>query len=226
MRGISLFVVLVALVMLSLAAVGLIRMVDTGALVAGNLSFKQATTQAADRAAEQAIAWLSASAKGGVLWNDKPDAGYYASARLPLDFDQTKSGASNFVPDWDHDNCAAVTMPHAGCLATVAAEALPVPPVSGAADTNGITQQVFIMRLCRLAGDPDLAGNSCLRPVQVLTSRAGYMGASLGTGGYMAAGAGGMERGPYFRIIVRAQGPRKTVSYTETTVHFPIGVSP
>ncbi len=45
---------LLALAAMSLAAVALVRSVDGGSLVIGNLGFKQDTTRAADRAAELA----------------------------------------------------------------------------------------------------------------------------------------------------------------------------
>ena len=43
-QGVVLFIALVALVVMSLAAVALIRSVDTNTLIGGNLSFKQAAT--------------------------------------------------------------------------------------------------------------------------------------------------------------------------------------
>ena len=57
-RGVSLLFALMALAAMLLAAVALVRSVDSGALVLGNLGFKQEATQAADRAAEVARAWL------------------------------------------------------------------------------------------------------------------------------------------------------------------------
>ena len=57
-RGVVLFLALIALVIMSLAAVALIRSVDTNTLIAGNLSFKQAATTSADAGTEAAIAML------------------------------------------------------------------------------------------------------------------------------------------------------------------------
>ncbi|MGI4849840.1 MAG: pilus assembly PilX family protein [Janthinobacterium lividum] len=218
-RGISLFVVLVALVMLSLAAVGLIRMVDTGALVAGNLSFKQATTLAADRAMEQAIGWLNANDTGGLLWNDQPAAGYYASAMMPLDLnDSWPADATRSVPDWSASNCAGISV-FQHCLVTAAS------PVSPASSTD-VSTRVLITRMCRLAGDPDMAGNSCMRPVATIDTKAGYKGAQSLGGKYGTMAGSSAEYGPYFRIVVQALGPRQTVSLIESTVHFPKGVAP
>ena len=57
-QGIVLFIALIALVVMSLAAVALIRSVDTNTLIAGNLSFKQAATTSADAGVEAAISQL------------------------------------------------------------------------------------------------------------------------------------------------------------------------
>ena len=46
---------------LSVASVALIRSVDTGTLVLGNLGFKQETTAQADQGTQAAIAWLTAN---------------------------------------------------------------------------------------------------------------------------------------------------------------------
>lgn len=77
-RGVVLFFALIALVAMSLAAVALIRSVDTNSMIAGNLSFKQSSILSADRGAEVAIAWLSAQTTAG-LGNNAAANGYYAT---------------------------------------------------------------------------------------------------------------------------------------------------
>jgi type IV pilus assembly protein PilX len=58
-RGISLFISLVTLVIITLAGIALLRSVDTGALVAGNLAFKDATMQATSVGMEEAATYLN-----------------------------------------------------------------------------------------------------------------------------------------------------------------------
>ena len=53
-KGVSLFISLVTLVIITLAGIALLRSVDTGALVAGNLAFKDATMQATSIGMEEA----------------------------------------------------------------------------------------------------------------------------------------------------------------------------
>lgn len=60
-RGVVLFIALIALVVMSLAAVALVRSVDTSTIIAGNLAFKQSATSSADSGLESAITWLAAS---------------------------------------------------------------------------------------------------------------------------------------------------------------------
>jgi type IV pilus assembly protein PilX len=74
-RGVVLFFALIALVVMSLAAVALIRSVDTNTLIAGNLAFKQASTSSGDIGVESAIAVLAANeanmkAVGSVVFSD------------------------------------------------------------------------------------------------------------------------------------------------------------
>src|SRR5436190_19831081 len=54
-RGIVMFIALLVMVALSLAGIALIRSSDTATIVAGNLSFTQAATNAVDRSIEQAV---------------------------------------------------------------------------------------------------------------------------------------------------------------------------
>ena len=92
-RGVVLFFALIALVVMSLAAVALIRSVDTNTMIAGNLAFKQAATTSGDSGVEGAVSWLAAAealmVKNGlsvyrdtthVFNNDDPTQGYYSNA--------------------------------------------------------------------------------------------------------------------------------------------------
>lgn len=58
-RGVVLFIALIALVTIMLAAVALVRSVDTSSLIAGNIAFRRAATSSADAGLENAITWLT-----------------------------------------------------------------------------------------------------------------------------------------------------------------------
>ena len=80
----SLLFALMAMVVLSLAAVALVRSVDTGALVIGNLGFKQDALAAGSIGTEAAITWLQANA-GTALDIDNQAKGYSSVAITALD---------------------------------------------------------------------------------------------------------------------------------------------
>ncbi len=60
-KGLVLILTLILLVAMTLGAIALIRSVDTGNLVAGNLAFQQSTVSSADAAVEDAVTWLQSN---------------------------------------------------------------------------------------------------------------------------------------------------------------------
>jgi type IV pilus assembly protein PilX len=74
--GVVLFIALIALIVMSLAAVALIRSVDTNTMIAGNLSFKQSALISADSGVETALSWLGIARN---LESNISSSGYYAS---------------------------------------------------------------------------------------------------------------------------------------------------
>jgi type IV pilus assembly protein PilX len=78
-RGAALFIALIVLVAMTLAAVALIRSVDTSTVIAGNLAFKQSSTSSADVALNNASDWIFAST-ASALQSDSPANGYYATS--------------------------------------------------------------------------------------------------------------------------------------------------
>ncbi len=77
--GLVLFIALIVLVAMSLAGVALMRSVDTGVVVAGNMAFKQAAIMVADRGTQEATKWLSDNSGGPTLQNTIEAKGYYSS---------------------------------------------------------------------------------------------------------------------------------------------------
>lgn len=81
-RGVTLFITLIALVVMTLAAIGLVRSVDTGTLIAGNISFRQSGVLSGDLGMESAVTWLGA-ASATTLEANNPADGYYAADPCP-----------------------------------------------------------------------------------------------------------------------------------------------
>src|SRR5512139_2457152 len=77
--GLVLFIALIVLVAMSLAGVALMRSVDTGVVVAGNMAFKQAAIMVADRGTQEATKWLADNSGGATLQSTNPARGYFSA---------------------------------------------------------------------------------------------------------------------------------------------------
>ena len=209
-RGVSLLFALLALAAMLLAAVALVRSVDSGGLVLGNLAFKQETTSAGDNAAERARAWLIS----GVNLNaDNPAVGYYATSLDALDVTGRLTSAANpmAVVNWgDGDSCACRNTTPATCSACTLTP-------SNAISLNGgrVTARYVIARMCPLVGAVN-AANACARPAGFALSQSSARG-EIEPGARDATAPAAMT--PYYRITVRSVGARNTVSFTETIIH-------
>lgn len=199
---------LMALVVISLAAVALVRSVDTSALVIGNLGFKQDATSAASQAAEQAVAYLTANA-GATLQKDQVAAGYYASSRDTLDVTgQGSTDSARAVVDWTGSgDCALYAAGSYGACVAPSAEI----SLNGGANKA----RYIITRLCASEGAP--ATIDCAVP----TGSALTGGGNKGVQDYKAGKPQVLVvNSQYYRIVVRATSARGTVSFTETMVQF------
>jgi Tfp pilus assembly protein PilX len=78
-EGLVLFIALIVLVAMSLAGVALMRAVDTGTVVAGNMAFKQSAIMVADRGTQEAVKWLAANSAGETLYMTNTSKGYFSS---------------------------------------------------------------------------------------------------------------------------------------------------
>lgn len=195
---------------MSLAAVALVRSVDTTSLVVGNLGFKQASVSTSGLAVEAAINALVVLRQTGKLDAVQAGSGYQPVAQVALDPTGNRaSDPARVVADWAGNNCAT---PYASGSWTTC---IPASPVSNL--PTGDRAQYVITRLCNSAGPADAAGNSCAKPITA-TLNEGFGRGGLG----YPSGRGGtvVDPGPYYRIIVRIEGARNTVAFTETIVHF------
>ena len=87
--GVVLFIALIVLVALSLAGLATMRSVDTAALVASNIGFRQAAVHSADQGIQTAYNYITAQVAGGVnMANDDLPNGYLS---------QVPTGEA---PDW------------------------------------------------------------------------------------------------------------------------------
>src|SRR5271154_6277784 len=82
-RGVVLLIALIVLVAMTLAGIGMMRTIDSGTIVAGNLGFREAAVATADTGVERARAWLVANINS--LNSDNTAMGYYSTRQDNLD---------------------------------------------------------------------------------------------------------------------------------------------
>lgn len=133
-RGVVLLMALIMLVVLTLAGIALVRSVSTTNVIAGNLAFKQATTNSADVGIEDAITWLEANNTGVTLQTDA--ATRYLAAR------QDPAAGQSWEAFW-------ATIPTASIFT-----------LASSPDAAGNTVQYVIHRLCNSTGVPASSGCS------------------------------------------------------------------
>jgi Tfp pilus assembly protein PilX len=198
-QGVVLFIALIALLVMSLAAVVLVRSVDTSTLIAGNLAFKQAATASADAGVATAVPWMvSTQAAQGSKdpWLDathafnKDDAanGYYSSIATPAVLTDAATWA------------ATASLPGTGKNFDV----------YGYDSSTGNTVRYIIQRMCRTANQVITVAN-CL-----LSDAAEENGSKRGRLSHEAGlGSGATTGSPIYRITARVTGPKNSVSYIQ-----------
>jgi Tfp pilus assembly protein PilX len=131
-------VTLIVLVAMTLAAIALVRSVDTTNVIAGNLAFKQASINAADRGAQAAVAWLESA--GNNVYSDNVPNGYTASEQQPAANQSWDSYWNNAIVANNLNICA---------------------PTNCASDAAGNVVSYTIHRLCDSVGAPATIGVVC-----------------------------------------------------------------
>lgn len=203
-RGLVLFLALIALVALSLAAVALIRSVDTGTLIAGNLAFKQAATTSGDAGVEAAISWLAAQEAAA------------AAARAGTN--------NNVLNDLTHPfNTTDATVGYYTEMSSVTIANLftdaPWDAISNIPETtdgSGNKIRYIIQRMCQTSNQRPTTPD-CL-----------FSGANVDTNGQEiklpqqicnGVGCPALGQSPEIRITARTIGPRNTKSYVQAFVY-------
>jgi len=197
-RGVVLFFALIALVVMSLAAVALIRSVDTSTIIAGNLAFKQAATTSGDSGVESAIVWLAATET--VMQADNRNV--FMDATHTYNLTAAATGYySNADPALDLTDPAT----------WVDASSLLV-----GTDGSGNEVRYIVQRMCRVA-DQVASQTNCLFSSAALDNN----GQSVPLPSDICTGSGCPVAGqsPQYRVTSRIAGPANTVSYIQAFVY-------
>src|SRR5690606_7446226 len=156
-RGVVLFIALIALLVMSLAAVALIRSVDTNTMIAGNLALRQSAMASSDRGAEKAMDWLADKAEENLalLDADNNAEGYYATYFPTID-----ANGDGKTDDGDDRLFAKSLVDGNGRLDT-------------ADDGQGNKIEYIIQRMCLNPGLPDDTNKCMLGEPEIGTSSKG-----------------------------------------------------
>ena len=191
-RGATLIIALIILVAMSLAGIATMRSVDTSAILAGNIAFKESATNAADQGLQAAQSWLTASATATALYSDNnvpgvSSLGYYSSVTM-LD--------KNWNDPAEWANSAALN--------------------GGLADSSGNTVYYVVQRMCSL---PNCAPNAtCGGVVNVCGSTPDS--AQMSGEGLDMSQPNFFTKPPaiHYRVSARAVGPRNSITIVQTHV--------
>jgi Tfp pilus assembly protein PilX len=191
-RGIVLFIALLVMVALGLASIALMRSTDTATTATGNLVLKQAATSAVDRGIEKAIHALWEVTPAPDRTAHQPTQNYYACVRGTTGACLTANSPVPKIPD--------LLLKSGGCAGTGLATDLV------ATDDAGNKSCYVVERMCLNPG-PAVRSNCNLS-----TSN---FGADAGTQHYTGLIRAGDA---YYRVTVRVEGPRNTVTYAQATL--------
>lgn len=197
--GLVLFVALIALVVMSLAAVAIIRSVDTNSQIAGNLSFRQTAAISSSYGIESMTDTLGIQPMANANASSASN-GYYALCNT---FD------------------AGATQPCNGTNLTAEASWVPGTTsrlatgtgVTAGVDNYGNTIQYIVERMCSVTGA--FTKTNCL-----LTS----VDLNNSDKGVCKSGSSNCDRPetlsdlPVYRVTVRIAGPKNTVSFIQAFI--------
>jgi Tfp pilus assembly protein PilX len=194
-QGVVLLIALIALVAMTLAAIGLVRSIDTGSLVAGNIGFRQSAVATADSGVEAARAWIVSQLDTGALYADVPAQGYYSTRQDGVDITGNATTSAADGIDWDGSDASQ-----------------PVKAFNaGALDATGAQVSYVINRLCTVPGDNNASNQDCA------VSYAAAQGSTQRTVSIPDQPLQGVPN-YFYRITVRVAGPRNTVSYVQALI--------
>ncbi|HEX4333669.1 MAG TPA: hypothetical protein VH040_16145 [Usitatibacter sp.] len=192
-RGVVLLIALIVLVAMTLAALGMMRSLDTGTIVAGNIGYREAAVASADSGVEAARAWLLANQT--TLNADNPSAGYYSTRQDSLDFTGNLTEGGHDGVNWDGTDSSQTTAAFA----------------VGAVDSSGNTVYYLIHRLCRLTGTINATPQTCAFATSMGS------GSTQASPDYSSFGLTTTNQ-VYYRITVRVNGAKNTVAYVQAMV--------
>ena len=193
-RGVVLLIALIVLVAMTLAGIGMMRSIDSGTLVAGNIGYREAAVATADTGVEAARTWLVNNISS--LQADVPAQGYYSTRQDSLDITGNMTEGGHDGVNWGGSDPTQL----------VTAFTLGTP------DASGNTVFYLIHRLCTSPGATSgVVGQNCA----VTTTQ--QSGSTQGSPTYNQYAMTSQQQ-VFYRITVRVNGAKNTVSYVQAIV--------
>ena len=187
-RGVTLIIALIVLVAMTLAGVAMMRSVDTGTIVVGNIAFRQSTVHSADQGLQAAYGFISANSGATVLYNDDNiigagSKGYWSSA------------PANERSDWLMDNNKWVNAAQIN---------------AGNPDASGNVVYYVIHRLCK---DPNVSNTATTCAATPDNTAITGEGIDASSANYFTR-----PPATHYRITAKSVGPRNSITFVQTLI--------
>ncbi|WP_228519665.1 hypothetical protein [Methylophilus sp. QUAN] len=206
------FFALLALAVMSIAAVGLIRSVDTNALLSGNLVFRQSANTTTNVALEGITETIATNVSLTASTANHPAQGYYANCSQ---FDtqpdaQACDGARLTTVTWDNSNSAIVPTQTDGN-----------DEIRNGVDRQGNQIRYVVERMCNYTQAELNNGNALSDASRCM------MASSPSNGQKCSHNANNRELfkqcitssdSPLYRVTLRITGPKNTVTYMQSFI--------
>ena len=236
-RGVVLLIALIILVAMTLAGIGMMRSVDTGTLITGNLAFKQSTMNASDAGTSEGFNALATVANSSnpqdkaILQFDhgQPCANAplatvagcnlgVGNINLP-GYSSTPKTINGIGGPCEVDHTCPQQTDYTWWTSdaywtSANAPTITVPDPNGG--PNPIARVSYLIhRMCQTQGSPNAAGQLCQTSTRQISGAEGRSLTSIVPTGLA------ITTNVFYRITTRSVGARNTVTYTQTLVLVP-----
>lgn len=211
-RGVVLFFALMALMVMSIAAVALIRSVDTNNLLSGNIVFRQSATLASNVGIEGVTEAISKSIPVANIVLHQPGLGYYANC---IQFDKTPTelvcdGSKITSMTWTNANSRLLPSQTDGN-----------DEIQNGIDRQGNEIRYIVERMCNFSEAEVTAGTASSDASRCM------MASSASDGETCSRNQTNLElfkqcktsaNVPLYRVTLRIAGPKNTVSFMQAFI--------
>jgi type IV pilus assembly protein PilX len=211
-QGVVLFFALLALAVMSIAAVALIRSVDTNALVSGNLVYRQSANMTTNVVLEGITEYIAKNVSLEVSTTHHPQLGYYANcSQFDTNPDaQICDGKQLTSFTWDDSNSSLVPNQSDGNN-----------EIRDGMDRQGNQVRFVIERMCNFSNAEINAGTAATDASRCM------MASSPNNGENCSYNLNNKELfrrcissadSPLYRVTLRIAGPKNTVTYMQSFI--------